>query len=69
MSVTSLKICVYIPNKTSCSPSCTVVLILNVWIVLQDTAHAKKECGVSNIIYGMVRNTDERYATIPSGSG
>jgi hypothetical protein len=37
--------------------------------MLQDITYAKEECGVGNTVYGMVRNTYERYATIPSGSG
>lgn len=49
--------------------SCDILSLLNSLCVLQDIAYAKEECGVSNTVYGMVRNTDKRYATIPSGSG
>jgi len=37
--------------------------------MLQDFTYAKEEYCVSSLIYGMVRNTDKRYATISSGSG
>jgi len=35
----------------------------------QDFTYAKEECHVSNLVFGMVRNTDKRYATISTGSG
>jgi hypothetical protein len=37
--------------------------------MLQDFTYAKEECRVSNLVYGMVRNSDKRYATFSSGSG
>jgi len=37
--------------------------------MLQDFTYAKEECRVSSFIYGLVRDTDKRYATVSSGSG
>ena len=36
--------------------------------MLQDFIYAKEECHVSNLVCGMVRNTDKRCATISTGS-
>jgi hypothetical protein len=37
--------------------------------MLQDFTYAKEECHVSNLVSGMVRNTEKRDATISTGSG